>query len=190
MGPESQGMPKVEFFLIFLLLAFFRLAHIFITPAQQYSIITSMTPSLIGRSAAFIISSFFWFQRALLLLEWIFWTPIHLFVDIVDWLAGDGFAGLIVIISSMVIWTQSFFRWLHHSWEWWLTLIVGLWNAPDGRKLMSILRHPTWFFDKPQISHLQLRQYYTHLQWKLHDIERQQHRHFGTMSCIMRSPSV
>ncbi len=44
MGPELTEMPKVELWIIILLLALFQMAHFLITPAQQlelFQIITS-----------------------------------------------------------------------------------------------------------------------------------------------------
>lgn len=105
-------------------------------------------------------------------------------------MSHDGIVSCILILVSVAVWTRSFFQWLYYSWEWWILLIVGLWNAPDSRTLWAIFLYPTWVFDKPQLPPRELRKYYSNLQWKLDSIATRQQFHFKTMFSIVASSAA
>lgn len=118
MGPEPRRMPKVEFLLIFLLLALFQLAIIYITPAKQYNIFVMSVNS--SFQMAKIITS-----NIQALTKYIYYSYLRLIVGlesfilgIVEFLCWDGIVGLFCVIASIITWYHSVFQLIHHSVHW------------------------------------------------------------------------
>ncbi len=142
MGPEPWGMPKVVFATIFLLIALFRLAHLIVTPTDQFNYITLIIQNLYCKRHEWIwlISQQFWFMvnqhcqvitylksTILSMMVWLFIAIPQLTLFMI-WYSAIRF-------QLNVLWILYSIRW-SYSWAW------HLWNEPGARLIIDIFRNP------------------------------------------------
>ncbi len=103
MSPEHRGVPKVEFIIIFLFLALFQLAHFFITPSIQYSIITSTVPIMVRQLNSLFAWSLTMYLQMIILIQQCLWTSITFLIWFMDWLNSNGIDYVIILSFVLVL---------------------------------------------------------------------------------------
>ncbi len=136
-------MPKIEFLSIFILLALFRLAHIFITPAKQLDIFAMLVSKSVDlskhiscKSKALTINAYKSSLRLIVEL-------VAFIIDTINWICQDGVVGIFCTVTFLVTWHCTIFRMIHHSLQRWLILIAGIWNDPRERFLKMVFVDPS-----------------------------------------------
>ncbi len=131
MGPERREIPKVEFFFIFLLLAMFRLVHFLVTPSKQYSFINSTTSTALNISVVLGNQTFRGYLHLFSTLESFLLFMLQHFVKLIEFCCLNSIILIKYTLLAMFQWIQCVIWWIYHSWEWWIVLILGLWNDPN-----------------------------------------------------------